>query len=308
MSAMALVLAIDGGGSKTACAVARDGAILAEFSAGPSNLVRISLEEARKALLEAMHGACQAAGVSLSELNAVCAGLAGVGHDLIRDKAEEILRSELKCPFEVIGDMEIAFDGAFMGGPGLVVIAGTGSIAYGRNERQDSARAGGWGSVISDEGSGYWIGRRAVSLCLRAIDTGQTTSLVHHILNAWHFAMRDDLVAFCNSQPPPNFAELFPVVLETALAGDTVAQELLTDAGSELAKLAKIVVRKLWPVRVVVQVALAGGVFQNSAVIRQVFENSLRSERPDVRVRMSAVKPLRGALYRAEKLATADPR
>jgi len=305
---MPLVLAIDGGGSKTACAVARDGTVLAEFSAGPSNLVRISPEEARKALLEAMHGACRAAGVSLGEVNAVCAGLAGAGRDLIRDKAEAILRAELKCPFEVVGDMEIAFDGAFLGGPGLVVISGTGSIAYGRNERNDSARAGGWGSVISDEGSGYWIGRRAVSLCLRAIDTGQTTSLVHHLMNAWHFAMRDDLVVFCNSQPPPNFAELFPVVREAAAEGDTVAQELLTEAGSELAKLAKIVVRKLWATRVVVHVSLAGGVFQNSAVIRQVFENSLRSERPDVKVRMTNVEPLAGALYRAEKLAMSGQR
>jgi N-acetylglucosamine kinase-like BadF-type ATPase len=134
----------------------------------------------------------------------------GAGRENVASRVQAIVGELLHCPMEVIGDMLVAYDAAMHGGPGVVVIAGTGSIAYGRNEHNETARAGGWGSVISDEGSGYWIGRNAVSAVFRTFDSGRSTVLTRQVLDLWKVFTRDDLIAKANANPQPNFAELAP--------------------------------------------------------------------------------------------------
>jgi N-acetylglucosamine kinase-like BadF-type ATPase len=196
--------------------------------------------------------------------------------------------------------MHVALEAAFPGAPGVAVIAGTGSIAYGRNERGETARAGGWGSAISDEGSGEWIGRSAVAAALRAYDSGQNTALIGCILSSWRLATRDDVARVANASPPPEYATLLPQILATAEAGDGSARDVLLQAGTELAQLAKIVVRRLWPGGQGAQVALAGGVFRNSELVRRVFANSLRAERPQAEI-IEDVDPVAGALALARR-------
>jgi glucosamine kinase len=120
----------------------------------------------------------------------------------------------------------------------VIAIAGTGSIAYGRDAAGHTARAGGWGFAISDEGSGHWIGRRAISAILNARDQGLETALTAMVLHAWKLATLDELVQQANSTPPPDFPRLFPVVLRAADQGDAIARDLLADAGAKLANLA----------------------------------------------------------------------
>jgi N-acetylglucosamine kinase-like BadF-type ATPase len=192
-------------------------------------------------------------------------------------------------------------EAAFRDGPGVIAIAGTGSIVYGRNERGESARAGGWGPDISDEGSAEWIGRRAVEATVRAVDTGRTTAVTSLIMRVWHVATREDIVRLANGTPRPDFAALYPHLLAAADAGDVLARDLLMRAGAELAALTKIVLRKLWPGRQAVRVCVAGGVFQSSTLVRQVFSNSLRAERPDVAVSFGNVHPVAGALAMARR-------
>lgn len=299
---MALVLGIDGGGTKTACAVARDGQILSRVKTGPSNLVRYPDDTVRENLHSAVRQACEAAGVSTSDIQAASMGLAGASRENISIRAHSIAKEVLACEVEIVGDVFIALDAATEGGPGIVVIAGTGSICLGRNERGETARAGGWGSVISDEGSGYWLGRNAVSACFRAVDSGLTTSLIRHVMSAWKIGTRDELIVRANAQPQPSFAELFPSLLAAAAENDPIAIELLTEGGAELSKLVKVVMRRLWPNHQSVRVGMVGGVFQNSGIIRQVFENSLRSERPEAIVHVVTEEPVAGAIFRAEAL------
>lgn len=299
---MTLVLGIDGGGTKTKCAIARDGNVIGSAVAGPSNLIRNSEQDVRAALQSAIRAACKSAGVRPEQIEAACIGAGGAARPEIAERIRAIAAEMLGCPIEVIGDMMVAYDAAMHGGPGVIVIAGTGSIAYGRNDKDQSARAGGWGSVISDEGSGYWIGRNAVAAVFRAFDSGRASGLTRHILEAWKVFGRDDLVAKANTNPQPNFAELAPAVFQSANEGDTMAQELLSEAGAELAKLAKAVLRRLWQGSDAVQVAAVGGVFSNSAVVLRAFENSLRSEHANVTVRLLTEDPVDGALFRAERL------
>lgn len=301
---MAIFLGIDGGGSKTSCALGDETSILGTGTAGGSNLVRVGEAQAREALASAIRQACTVAGISPSQVRRACVGLAGAAQPEITEAAHRILSDLVSGEIEVVGDMVIALEAAFGGGPGVIMIAGTGSIAYGRNPAGETARAGGWGFAVSDEGSGHWIGRSAVAAALRIQDQSPAGNrLLEGILKAWQLATQERLVLVANAMPPPDFAALFPAVLELAEAGDPRAADVLTRAGRELANLAAIVVQRLFPLSGVVPVAMSGGVFRRSALVRQVFYNTLIAEHPGAAVHASVIEPVRGALELARKAA-----
>ncbi len=157
------LLGVDGGGTKTR-AVITDGAfqILGEGVAGPSNPLRVGISNAAMAVREAFAKACVAAGVQAGDIVAAEIGLAGVRREDIRERIKEALLALGIGALEVVTDADIALYGATGGAPGLVIIAGTGSICCGRNARGKHACAGGWGPLAGDEGSGSWIARRAL--------------------------------------------------------------------------------------------------------------------------------------------------
>ena len=157
-------------------------------------------------------------------------------------------------------------------------------------------RAGGWGFAISDEGSGHWIGREAVSAVLRARDQQHETALAPLLLEAWKLDDMDALIQRANATPPPEFPRLLRVVLRAADAGDAVARDLLIRAGTELASLAAIVLRRLAPASPYVPVAITGSVFRQSAEVRRVFYNQLEANFPGIELRENLVEPVLGAL------------
>jgi N-acetylglucosamine kinase-like BadF-type ATPase len=205
----------------------------------------------------------------------------------------------------VVGDMVIALEAAFGDEAGVIAIAGTGSIVYGRDTTGRTARAGGWGYAISDEGSGHWIGRHAVSTILRARDAGQDTALSALVLQAWNLPDLSALVEAANAQPPPDFPRLFPVVLKAATERDAMARALLADAGSQLAGLTAKVITRLMPKSPHAPIAMTGSVFRQSTDVRQVFYNCLHARFPGLRVRNDLVEPVEGALARARRAGKA---
>ncbi|HXE90147.1 MAG TPA: BadF/BadG/BcrA/BcrD ATPase family protein [Terriglobales bacterium] len=301
---MGLYIGIDGGGTKTDCVVGDDHAVLGRATTGGCKVTRVGEAEARANLQKAIAEACRAGRVEPRGVSRVCVGLAGASDTDSCQVVQRIVAEVVPASVEVVGDMVVAFEAAFREGAGVLVSAGTGSIAYGRNERGETARAGGWGPVVSDEGSGDWIGRAAVAAALRAFDAGTTTALAAGILNAWQVATRDDVARMANSHPPPDFAALFPIALTAADRGDALARDILIRAGTELAQLARIVSRRLWPGQSAVRVRICGGVFMNSFCVQQVFENSLRAERPDAAVTFGMVDAAAGALAYARRGAT----
>jgi len=299
---MSLVLGIDGGGSKTTCAVARDGQMLASATTLGSNLVRSSGSEIRDALHSAIHQACAASGVDIGEIDAACAGLAGAGREQLRAGAETIVRELLSCPVEVTTDVEIAHAAAFRGQHGVIVISGTGSIAYGVDETGETARAGGWGPMVSDEGSGEWIGREAVARCLRAIDVGDSQELLERLLGTLRLADVGELIVWANAAARPSFAQCFPAVAQAAAGGDELAGGILRDAGRELAGLAARVICRLWQPAHPVEIAVAGGVLRSSPLVRDSFQSAVQKMHPGAGVRELEQEPVMGAMYRAERL------
>jgi N-acetylglucosamine kinase-like BadF-type ATPase len=316
---MAYYLGIDGGGTKTRCVLGDEMTVLATAMSGGSNIVRLGETQAREALHTAIRQVCATANISPAQISAVCIGAAGADRPEIVAKIRAILAElisetapETALPkIEVVGDMTIALEAACGAGPGVIAIAGTGSIAYGRDATGHTARAGGWGFAVSDEGSGHWIGRRAVSAILSAHDQGLETTLSAMVLQAWKLNTLDELVQQANSTPPPDFPRLFPIVLRAADEDDSVARSLLTDAGAKLGSLAAIVVHRLAnntpaamltgsmiPVATL-PVAMTGSVFRQSPDVRRVFYNTLQTSVPGIDVRQDIVDPIEGALARA---------
>jgi N-acetylglucosamine kinase-like BadF-type ATPase len=305
---MALFLGIDGGGSKTECALGDETRVLARAQSTACRIQSVGRQEAKAALHQAIGMACVAAEVERASIQRTCIGLTGAADPEIARLARELVSGFVAGEVEVRGDMVVALEAAFGDGPGLVVIAGTGSIAYGRNARGQSARAGGWGPGISDEGSGNWIGRQAVAAVLRAHDSGEDSPLAPSVLGALGVATCEELIYRINAQPPPDFAALLPHLLRAAQNSGSGARELLIQAGSELSGLAKLVMRRLWPGSAALRVAMVGGVFHNSSEVRRTFSGSLQSERSRAEVLPEVVEPVLGALALARRAAVSAPR
>jgi N-acetylglucosamine kinase-like BadF-type ATPase len=300
---VSIFLGIDAGGSKTTCVAGNEHSVLASATTGGSNDIRWGEAEARTQLHEAMQRACAEANVRLEDVRRICVGIAGAGRPVINSIVKGIVAEIFAGEVEVVGDMVVAMQAAFGNKQGVIVIGGTGSIAYGRNSEGKIARAGGWGFAISDEGSGHWIGRAAVAAVMRAQDEDEAspTGLALSILHAWHLKTLDDLVRAANASPPADFSNLFPHVLAAAETGDPIARGVLTQAGAELAGLAKIVIGRIFEQASNVPVAMTGGVFRNSALVRNVFYNSLRSEYPQAVLSATVVEPVQGALELARQ-------
>jgi glucosamine kinase len=299
-------LGIDGGGTKTTCAVGDETRLIAAATGGPSNIVRVGEAQARESLHRAVHQACAASGITPQQVVRTCIGGSGAARPELAAIVRGILAAILPTPIDVVGDMEIAMQAAFDDAPGVIVIAGTGSIAYGRDKIGKTLRAGGWGFEIGDEGSAHWIGRAAVSAILRASDRHAdkiaSSALAKALFKTWGVSSLSDLARAANSVPGPDFAVLFRAVVASE---DELAREVLGQAGRELADVAAVVIRRLFckDDQGPVPVAMIGGVFRHSALVREAFYNELQTLAPGARVTPQVVEPVEGALRMARKAA-----
>lgn len=303
---MPYFLGIDGGGTKTTCAVGDDANLLATATTGPSNIVRVGDAKTRESLLQGVRQACAAAGIAPGNISHTSVGGSGAGHPELAERVRRFLEEIISSPIDVVGDMQTALEAGFGDEPGVVVNAGTGSFAYGRGRNGKTVRAGGWGFAIGDEGSAHWIGRAAVNAILRESDEHERTdplsAFASAIFKAWGVQSLADLARAANSVPPPDFSALSPAVFASS---DPLASNVVTDAGRELARTAHVVIRRLFgkdepgPV----PVAMTGGVFRHAPIVREVFYNEVRQLDARVEIQSSVVDPVDGALRMARRAA-----
>ena len=304
---MPYFLGIDGGGTKTTCAVGDEWNVLASTMSGPSNIVRVGEGKARESLHQCVRQACAAAGITPDQIDGTCIGGSGAARPELAAIVRSILQEVLSSPIVVVADTETSVEAAFGDGPGVIVIAGTGSSSCGRNSQGRTLRAGGWGFAVGDEGSAHWIGRQAVVLLLRESDRNDdvvSSPLAQALCRIWGVGSLLDLAQAGNSVPPPDFSALFPAVVGS---NDELAREVLRAAGRELAQLAGIVISKLFgdTKTATVPVAMIGGVFRHAELVRQVFYNELRRIDARVDVKTQVVEPVEGALRMARKAVKA---
>jgi N-acetylglucosamine kinase-like BadF-type ATPase len=273
------VVGVDGGGTKTQAVVLdADFSILGEGLAGPSNPLRVGIASAAAAIRQAIDRACEAAKLRRTDLIAAEIGLAGARREELNARMREALLNLGIGEIIVVGDADIALYGATEGEPGLIVIAGTGSICCGINARGKTLCAGGWGPIAGDEGAGAWIARRALRAIAHAADgRGPTTSLTNAACTYFHVSDANDLstAIYAPTITNESLASFGKHVIEAAKAKDRVAREILCEGGQELGRAAAAVIRNLKLERESFQVAYVGGVFDAAG---ELVLSSMREE------------------------------
>lgn len=301
---MEYLLGIDGGGTCTTAWLADTSlTILSRAQTGPSNPVKVGMVSAQRELARAYHLALREARVKRFTLRAVCAGLAGGDSALVHKRMLSWLRKSIPSRAHLLTtDAAVTLAAALRDSEGIIVIAGTGSIAYGRDQQGRVLRVGGWGNLFDDAGSGYDVGRKAVACALRAFDgRSKPTRLTDSICRELHLGQVTEIVP--KPLTPRHIAALFPTVQEAARAGDRVAQNLCHEAARDLADMALALITQFGWKRCSIPVVCSGGVFQSSPMIRRAFTQRVHQEAPEARVSLLRRQPVEGALFLASKLA-----
>ena len=277
----AVLIGVDAGGSHTAAVIShRYGRVLARAEGPGSAMKPGGAERSAAVILDVTRRAANQAGLALPATIAVV-GAAGAGRAPERDAlAAAVVAAGVARRVDVRGDIEIALVGAFGDGPGIMVNAGTGSIAYARTPDGRLHRVGGHGWQLGDEGGGYWLGRRALAAAARAEDgLEESSTILERLLVALGLETFDDLIRWTATATPAQVAALAPHVLNAASEGETVAQRSVEDAASELAKLVGAALRHFSGADQVT-VATAGGLLRPGTPLLAALRRKLSSSVP----------------------------
>lgn len=294
-------MGIDAGGSKTLVLVAAaDGNVVGEGRAGGANLRVHGELTVEKTLDEAIGQAL--AGLDVRPA-AVCLGIAGVDR---KDDAQTIAGVMRRLGFRdhtlIVNDALIALVAGAGVPAGLVLVAGTGSIAYGVNEAGAAARSGGWGPVLADEGSGYWIGRKGLVAVMRQADgRGPRTALTALVLEHLGLTKTDQLVneIYESAERRQFVATLGPLVEAARTAGDVVAGEIMREAAQELVLAAASVITRLDMRGDVFPIFLSGGMFRSIPALEADVSTRLADVAPRATASRLSAEPAQGAVHLA---------
>ena len=292
------VLGIDAGGTKTVCMLADEhGAIIAEARGGGANLQSAGELEVEKVLHHVMEAVLAERDV---RPDAICLGMAGVDRPDDGDVVRAVMRRiGHKARTVVVNDALVALVAGAGDNPGVVIVAGTGSIAYGKDSTGHAARAGGWGYLLGDEGGGFWIGRAALLSAVRQYDgRGPATLLTDMVLAQMKLDSPTRLIheIYYRDLHRHAIASLAALVQRAAEAGDAVATDILARAGTELASAAASVITRLGMRGDVFPTILAGGIFRGLPSLARDVSTRLSEVAPRSAVRLLDVEPATGAV------------
>jgi N-acetylglucosamine kinase-like BadF-type ATPase len=292
------VLGIDAGGTKTICCLAdADGQILAEARGGGANLQSAGELEVEKVLHAVMDKALAGRDV---RPGAICLGIAGVDRPADARTVSEIMRRiGSNARTLVVNDALVALEAGAGSSPGVVLLAGTGSIAYGRNAAAQAARAGGWGYLLGDEGGGFWIGRAAVSAVVRQFDgRGPVTRLSELVLTQMNLTNPTELIheIYYRDVHRHAISGLAALVEDAAQEGDAVARQILIRAATELAAAASSVITRLGMRGEAFPIVLGGGIFRGIPTLVDDVGRLLSETAPRATPTLLQVEPAVGAV------------
>ena len=301
-----LVVGIDGGGTRTRIVLAdAHGTVLARTE-GPGTALTPGMEGAAADIIKALITDVLTMADRTETRPAVCVvGVAGAGQERAAQALWAALASRrIADDVSVQADATIAMDDAFGDSAGVLLIAGTGSVAFSRAPDGRLERCGGWGPNIGDEGSAGWLGRRALSVVTAAQDGREPeTALTGALLTALELDSLEELIPWAAAATPSALAALVPVVMQVASTGDLRANALISLCVEELVLHVRTLARRCFmDERAAVPVALAGGLMVKGSLIRKRLEQRLKSAVPGATVRVDDVDAARGAVRRARRL------
>jgi N-acetylglucosamine kinase-like BadF-type ATPase len=305
------VIGIDAGATKTECLLADEkGTVLAKARGNGLNLQLFSEDEVEFALASLASEVLDAQ--KTASADALCIGMAGAGRERDFRTMKRILgRLGVARENLVTHDAAIALVAGTGERFGVVLIVGTGAAAYGVDREGREARAGGWGPLLGDEGSGYWMGLRALRAVMRAYDgrAGETL-LTRPILEKLGVDQVEALVhRVYRELAREEIAALAPLVQKAADLGDGAAQGIIDDAAREFVRAVESVIGKLELAGEGFRLVLSGGLWKAVPVLRQDFESLIKKVAPWASVSELAVEPAQGAVAIAlEHLHSKAPR
>lgn len=293
------VLGLDGGGSHTQCVILdQSGREIDRGVGGASNHQSVGVDAAKRAIEETMEKALHEAGNPT--ISAACWGMAGLDRPedekIIQQIAEQLLP---QIQVKVVHDSTIALAGGTGGKQfGVVIISGTGSIVVGYHSSGRIERASGWGHLLGDEGSGYYIALQGLNAATRAFDSRDSeTSLVEGFIAEAGEDSFENLVSriYLEDWSAPEVAALAPIVLSAAEKGDSVALEIVDRAAQELSLAARVVIDKLGMQTDIFDLILAGGIFEGSPEVVEIIRGEIRKYAPQADVKLPLLEPVVGA-------------
>lgn len=297
------VLGFDGGGTKTKVSVGDlKGQIICSLQGGSLN-INSQGEEGLKATMTELFQALQEQGFSWEQLQGLCIGVAGISNPLTRKvllqsvQAAGIAREPI-----LVGDHQAALYGAHEGAPGMIMIAGTGSICYGENAAGEAARAGGWGHLIDDEGSAYALGRDVLAAVVQAEDGRiPPTCMRKAVFEQIHATSIQELIQYVYSPATgkKGVAALAPIVMQGVEAEEEAAIAILQKAAEKLASLVKPVAVRLG--LTAGSLALCGGVITQNEVLQNMLRSILMETLPELNVILPKQDAAAGAVLRCLK-------
>ena len=295
---MTYFLGVDGGGTKTLAAICdADGRVLGSGLSGPSNIDDVGLEAATANIAQAVRVARAVANCDPQPFAGAFLGLAGVVSSRDRALVSGIAqRLELAEQAGVDHDCRIALAGGLSGRSGAVLIVGTGSSCYGVNDAGDSWRSGGWGSLISDEGSGYFLGREGLIAAVRSIDgRGPTSSLAAALLKRLGVMQPDDLLhrLYVTGLTRTEIAALAPITLDCAADGDDAALEIVERGSDLLVECVAAVAKQLRLERF--ELVVVGGLYGESLLVQNMLQGTLLQHVSQCRIVSPELPPVLGA-------------
>jgi N-acetylglucosamine kinase-like BadF-type ATPase len=301
----ALILGADGGGTKTMGLLAEStGTLLASGRGDGSNQNVIGIDNAARNLAGLIETLARTAGRPVADIGSVVLGLAGAGAERDRQVLTEAIQARLHAmglpslPISIKTDGRIALEGAFNGGPGVVVVAGTGSVVMGKSLEGETHSIGGWGRVIGDEGSGYFIGLEALRAVSREIDgRGEAGRLRVSLSSRFGLETRERIIAAIYREKF-DIPSIAPVVLEAAEAGDRVALGILGRAARDFSLQVVAAVDRLG-VQGGTGVVMTGGLIDHDTIYARMLTAEITKASPAVDFRAPLNGPAHGALLLA---------
>jgi N-acetylglucosamine kinase-like BadF-type ATPase len=274
-----LAIGVDGGGSETlGILVTEHGTILAQAKAGPTNYQAVGGPKLKLELEKLFQLLGVGQNLKTKRVDQIYLGLAGAGRE--SDKKEILAlfsNNDYAVRIAVESDAMIALAGAFSGSEGIILIAGTGAICFGKNKTGPVVRSGGWGYLLGDEGSGFFIGQQAIIAALKDLDgRGEKTRLREELERRYQLAQIDLIIPKIYKQEIDRveISRLAPLVFELAVDNDLAAADIIRRTGHEQGKMVKAVAEKLELLNKKIHVALIGGIFHQ----REILENEIAKE------------------------------
>jgi len=295
---------VDGGATKTTAVVGRpDGTLLGAARAPSSNYHNVGVKGAARSIRTSIRLACRRAAQSSRDLETVVIGLAAM------DSPSDFVVGRRLAHLAGLGrrriikhDSVIALYAATLGRPGIVVNAGTGSFAAGVNARGRILRAGGWGSIIDDEGSAYDVGRLAIRAALRALDGRERETIIGRLLvRRYKLRTLEDIVPAVHEKlmTVEEISAISKLAAQAALKGDRAARDIFAYEGKALAGLVSSIARRLGMTRTKPNIYCTGGVFKAGPIVLAPFERELRKSVPRFAVKRPRFDPVVGAFVLA---------